>query len=166
MTDALAEFQKALTTAGPREISTGYQTVYLFGVADLDEGQLGYSRDPQGRDLTGDGEGDWRKSWLAIGYEEMCGDPIFVDLSSLGFPVYTAIHGGPWRPNLIAATFDGFVRAMTALEPYAAGRGSPVELEANPLSEADRRRLDADLACLGRDADKDFWTSWFDVGEG
>jgi hypothetical protein len=43
--------------------------------------------------LTGQSEGDWKPNWLVIGFEDLCGDPLFVDIESAGFPVFTAAHG-------------------------------------------------------------------------
>jgi hypothetical protein len=164
MTEALPQFQKALKGAKPREVSVGYRTVKLFPMSDLDEQQVGYSRDPEGHNLTGSGEGDWRKSWLVFAYEDTCGDPIFVDLSEPCFPVYTAAHGqGRWDPTLIAGSFDGFVAGMAAVKRLAKGRSTPVALEPNPLLATDRSRLKQELTCLGADADTEFWTSWFEA---
>src|SRR5215468_9730344 len=85
-----------------RIVSLGYRSVILLSHAELQEGQVGYSVDPQGRALTGDEPGDWRESWLVIGYEDQCGDPIFIDVVAPKFPVYTAPHGmGDWLPELV-----------------------------------------------------------------
>jgi len=55
--------------------------VYLHSVEELDDAQVGYSADPAGRTLVGTEEREWRERWLVIGSEDLCGDPLFVDVS-------------------------------------------------------------------------------------
>ena len=71
----------------PSEVSLGYETIRLYRAPAVQALQIGYSVRPTGEPL----ETDWRKEWVVIGYEECCGDPIFIDSSADGFPVYTAI---------------------------------------------------------------------------
>jgi hypothetical protein len=71
-------------------VTVGDATYVLAATNALGETQLGYRTSPDGEDLTGDGEGDWRSSWLVVGGEEDLGDPLFVDLAEIEFPVYTA----------------------------------------------------------------------------
>ncbi len=80
------------------EVTIGYTTIYLFAEIELSEGQKGYSIDPNGKSLVGEKDGDWKNSWLVIGFEELCGDPIFVDLDLEHLPVFTTGHGiGSWN---------------------------------------------------------------------
>jgi hypothetical protein len=76
----------------PREVSLGMETIRLYPGSALQALQIGYSIRPTGEYLTGTMAGDWRKEWVVIGYAESCGDPIFIDSSRNGFPVYTAMH--------------------------------------------------------------------------
>ena len=145
------------------EVSLGYETIRIIPVDDLIDEQEGYSITPSGEDLTGDGLGDWRSSWLVIGRDESVGDPIFVDLAANDLPVYKAAHGeGEWNPVLVSSTFIGFIQALEELDRIAHGRRNPVELERNPISEADR------IKCLNRiseicgDISLDFWEPFFD----
>ncbi|PFH90579.1 hypothetical protein [Bacillus sp. AFS088145] len=63
---------------------------------------IGYIINENGASLCGDGIGDWKEKWIVIGYEEMCGDPVFVDVDHDNYPIYTAMHGdGDWDPILI-----------------------------------------------------------------
>jgi hypothetical protein len=79
----------------------------------LDDAQLGYSATPDGASLVG-GDGGWRREWLAIGYETLCGDPIFVDLSDEQLPVFTAPHGeGVWTPTRVEASLAAFLARAT-----------------------------------------------------
>jgi hypothetical protein len=83
----------------------------------------------EGQSLIGDKKGDWRGHWVIIGYAEQCGDPIFIDKSAANFPVYTAVHGeGSWSPEQIAASLDGFSKALSTVARIARGRESPVAL--------------------------------------
>ena len=94
----IAKYTGKLKDLSFHEVTIGYSTIYLFAKSGLVEGQKGYSVDPNGKILTGEKDGDWKNSWLVIGYEELCGDPIFVDLNLEHLPVFTAIHGiGSWN---------------------------------------------------------------------
>lgn len=165
--DALSEFRSKFETVVPREVSVGYMTVHLFEVAALEAEQLGYSQGPEGQDLTGEDDGDWRPSWLAVGYEDMCGDPIFVDLGATEHPVFTAAHGmGSWDPTLIAESFDGFVAALVKVHQLSRGREHPVALEQNPLTPEELDGLVKALRVCGGEASVEFWTDWFKVEAG
>ena len=85
------------------------------------------------------GFGDWRESWLVIGYEDECGDPIFIDAAGPEFAVYTAAHGtGDWVPDPVATSFANFVRALTLVKNLSVGRETPVERETIPISTNER----------------------------
>jgi len=58
-------------------VSLGYTTVRIYTLDELEEAQMGYSVDPLGNSLVDNAEGSWKKEWLVIGYEDLCGDPIF-----------------------------------------------------------------------------------------
>src|SRR5690349_20244544 len=134
----LERFREALAEIAG-QVSVGYRAVHVFSPAELDGGQVGYARDPKGRDLTGGREGDWRKSWIVCGYEDMCGDPVFVDLAELEWPVFTAAHGGgAWEPILIAKSFRSFCEALAEVGRLSKGWSSPAELEEHPLTEKER----------------------------
>src|SRR5215468_9701869 len=123
------------------EISIGYSTVHLFEQDKLEEGQVGYAIDPKGKSLTGTAEGDWRPTWVVIGYEESLGDPIFVDIAQRDFPVYTAMSGrGKWSEEKIADSFHGFIKGLELISGIAVGRESPVLLDQNPISDEDIRQ--------------------------
>ena len=93
-----------------KAVSIGYAGIELFDEAALKTNQIGYSVMDNGESLVGDGEGDWKASWIVIGYETNCGDPIFLDTDQSQHPVYTAMHGagkperdqaGPGIENLV-----------------------------------------------------------------
>ncbi len=79
-------------------VSLGYTTVVIFSESELEEAQVGYSESDSGETFRGEKKGDWKKSWLVIGFEDLCGDPIFVDLNvpeSQSSPPRTAKVSGP-----------------------------------------------------------------------
>ena len=106
-------------------------------------------------------EGSWKKEWLVIGYEDLCGDAIFIDTASEGYPVYTAVHGeGAWRPKPIATTLNGFAQAMKDVSTIVRGRETPVELETNPIGAEEKADFIAKLQRENPDIDLEFWELW------
>ena len=121
------------------EMSFGCGRIKLFGVAELEDGQIGNSVAPHGNSLCRGETGAWEPNWLVIGYETACGDPIFIDVRGVTLPVFTAIHGeGTWEPTQIALTIEAFVKCIEEFSRISVGRSNPVERDANPLSEAER----------------------------
>jgi len=81
------------------EVSFGCGGIKLFSLAEIENGQLGYSVAPDGRSLCSGETGAWQPNWVVIGYETACGDPLFIDIRGAALPVFTAIHGeGAWEP--------------------------------------------------------------------
>ena len=157
-------FRLAFQQARPRSVNVGYAGLTLLSARSLAKGQVGYARDPKGRSLTGRRKGAWRETWVVIGHETMCGDPIFVDLARPGWPVYTAMHGeGVWDPVPVARSFEGFVEGMQVMERASRGRSSPVALERKPLRPAELAKLKKNLRCLGAAAEQQFWLMWFEA---
>src|SRR5688572_860252 len=92
-------YRKVHATQSVSEVALGYRTVVILDPDGLDNAQVGYSRAPDGSDLTGPDDGAWRRSWVVVGHEDQRGDPLFVDTASGEWPVYTAMHGeGMWEP--------------------------------------------------------------------
>ena len=163
MQDGIRQFRKALKLAGPREVSVGYQTVYLYRLSVLRRRQVGYSRDLNGKSLISGRRGAWRDTWLVVGHDDLCGDPIFVDLSDLRFPVFTAPHGtNRWDPTLIAASFEQFLTGLKLVQSLSRGRTSPVALEEKPLTRTERAALRRGVRSLGSGIDAAFWLDWFE----
>jgi hypothetical protein len=70
---------------------------------------------------------DWSQTWLVIGREDTCGDPIFVDSSNEALPVLTAMHGmGEWVPEPVAMTLRKFSEALVFLQPFSVNRQHPM----------------------------------------
>jgi|GEM_PF-377868 len=143
---------------GYDEVSFGSCTIRLFKDEDMSEAQIGYSVNEEGRPLTGGSEGDWKESWLVIAYEDLCGDPIFIDTRETGFPVYTAAHGeGSWEPEKIAISFDSFVKALTYMSEVSKDRENPEKLENNPLSEEEKESVVKRITSDNGGFCPDFW---------
>ncbi|MFJ8525049.1 hypothetical protein [Bacillus cereus] len=88
-------------------------TIELFGSEEIEEGQLGYSIDDEGKSLTGNGDGDWKEGWIVIGIDLYLGDPIFVDSNDENCPVYTAMHGeGDWEIECIAERIEDVIEKV------------------------------------------------------
>ena len=82
----------------------------IFGLNDIEEGQIGYSVDQDGNSLVSVEEGAWKAEWIVIGYETLCGDPIIIDTNEAGFPVSSLMHGmGDW---------DGGIYLSKSLEKF------------------------------------------------
>jgi hypothetical protein len=119
-------------------ISFGYTGIQLFSPNELDEVQLGYAVQPNGKSLAGTKHDDWKNSWLVIGKTTDCGDPIFVDLLSDDLMVFTASHGqGAWEAELIASSYSGFFKVIKEFSKLAMGRSNPRELERNPMTQVE-----------------------------
>lgn len=113
-------------------VDYGVGGIQLFRSDEVPRGQVGFAITSGGESLVGVGPGDWRPEWVVIGRETACGDPIFAS-EVTPHPVFSAIHGeGSWEPKLVAPSLGVFAQCVTELQGFAAGRSSPVELDANP----------------------------------
>jgi hypothetical protein len=154
----LEAFKRVLETVNIPGISIGYSTVHLFKQDKFEGGQVGYSVDLKGKSLTGMAEGDWRPTWVVIGYEESLGDPIFVDIAQQDFPIYTAMHGmGKWLEEKIADSFHGFIKGLELISEIAVGRESPVLLDQNPISDEDIRQTITRIEQENPTSNMEFW---------
>ena len=153
----MEQYEKILETLHPG-ISFGVGGIRVYRPDELPSMQVGYSVSPTGESLTGDKRGDWLRSWVAIGHEEACGDPIFIDTSEEGFPVYTAMHGeGPWNPERIAVSLEAFGRTLSAVAVIAEGRENPVALESNPLTSSEKENTFSFIRSTNPGVEMDFW---------
>ncbi|MCU5408931.1 hypothetical protein OCA16_31010 [Bacillus cereus] len=88
-----------------------YCTTSFFISSEIEDGQVGYHVDLDGQDLTSGKEGDWREEWIVIGMDSYVGDPVFVDISDISIPVYTAEHGEDfWNPVCIGDSIDEIIQ--------------------------------------------------------
>ncbi|MBG9472903.1 SMI1/KNR4 family protein [Priestia megaterium] len=93
-------------------LSTPY---YIYLKSEFLDGQLGYREDLEANPLIGNQEGDWQESWFVIGYdEEIGGDPLFIDIANVDYPVFTAEHGmGEWDALEMYDSLKEFVEDVT-----------------------------------------------------
>jgi hypothetical protein len=153
----MESYETQLRAIAP-ELSFGYQTIRICRPEERQSMQVGYSVGMEGQSLVGGKKGDWLGHWIVIGYEEQCGDPIFIDESAPNFPVYTAMHGeGIWDPEQIAASLEGFGKALSAVTRIARGREHPVALENNPLTQSERDAALAEIPLQDQEIDLEFW---------
>jgi hypothetical protein len=161
---AMKACETALKSILPR-VSFGYETIYVFRSPELEAQQIGYSVSPAGKSLAGTRDGDWLSEWVVIGYEELCGDPIFIDASKSGFPVYTAMHGeGSWRPVKIAVSLEEFGHTLAAIAGVAQGREYPAALARNPLPQSEKDAALSEIQRRNPDVDLEFWDLILDSG--
>jgi len=139
-------------------VSIGYASIHLSRIGELQAAQQGYSIIPESD------ETDWRDEWTVIGYEGLCGDPIFIDTSHSEYQVYTAAHGmGEWSPQPIAATFRHFIEILQQLQALARGRATPTEIEQHPVSKEERESFLAFVRRGSPNADLTFWQTIYET---
>lgn len=140
------------------EVSFGCSTIRVYRPSELSSGQIGHSIGPSGEVLSGDRNGDWRRAWLVIGFDQTCGDPIFIDTAEEGYPVYTAVTGnGRWAPQLIAVSLIAFAQVLSAIAAVAQGRENPVALEKHPLTQQEKEFALATIRQHNPRIDVSFW---------
>jgi hypothetical protein len=121
------------------EISYGVGGIKLFSADEIEDGQMGYGVALDGASLSSDDEGAWQPSWIAIGFETACGDPLFIETADPALPVLTAMHGeGAWKSTPVAISFEAFAQLFREFAALAKGRSNPVELDGHPLSQEER----------------------------
>ena len=151
-----------------RSVSLGYKKVTLFNKSELTKAQTGYSIGPSGQTLVGSETGDWKDTWLVIADEDESGDPIFIDLASEDWPVYTAIHGeGSWEPERIADSFRGFVQSLEQMKSLSKGRENPAKLEKKPVTQTPVTQTEANAALqrlrqINPNSSVNFWARWLE----
>ena len=143
----------------PSNTSIGYGGVSIWPFSELQERQEGYSVSADGRSLIGKKDGDWQSNWLAIGSEDLCGDPVFIDTAASGYPAYTAAEGeGRWDAVPIAVSITGLRYALEAIRRVATGRENPVAVEENPISAAEREGVLREIGEHNPEIDLSFWS--------
>jgi hypothetical protein len=141
-----------------RNISLGYEDIYLFSIENIGKEQIGYSIDSNGNSLVTASEGSWKSVWLVVGFNENTGDPYFVDISSKEFPVYTSMHGaGSWHPTLISDAFTKFIEILQYLQVLSVGRENPVAFASNPISVEESRNLISKIVSKNGDSEIWYW---------
>jgi len=146
-----------------KSVSIGSMELNISNLTQLDQHQGGYSRDAAGRSLVTGKKGDWKEEWTVIGWNEL-GDPIFIDLKSRGFQVFSAMHGeGSWEPYRIADSLNTFGQILTKLGDLSQNRENPVRLEKNPISPEEAKDFLNFVQQNNRNSDMDFWKAIIQV---
>lgn len=146
-----------------KNISLGYDEIYIFEIDNIEKGQIGYSIDEEGNKLTTEDERSWNSNWLVIGYSENTGDPFFIDISSKDFPVFTSMHGEEiWDPTLIADTYLNFIEILTRLHQLSLGRETPVEFESNPIPTEEIEEIISEIEVKNRESEVWYWENFLE----
>ncbi|NRS90845.1 hypothetical protein HNQ02_003792 [Flavobacterium sp. 7E] len=107
------EFKKFINNV--EDITIKYSSLEFFKPNNLKEEQIGYRFNHLGKSLLGTNKGDWKKNWVAIGYDGI-GDPIFVDFEKPNLPVFTSEHDeDEWNEKYIAISLDNFKKILDDL---------------------------------------------------
>jgi len=141
-------------------VCLGFWGVEVFRLSEVPAAQVGYAVLLDGAKT---GTGNWKKSWLVIGRESLCGDPLFMATDEPGLPVFTAVHGmGLWEPILIAPSINAFFEILERVTELAKGRENPVAFETNPVPKKEVQQFQKMLSDhLGRRT-LSFWAAVFE----
>jgi hypothetical protein len=144
-----------------KDLSFGYSTLVFFSPTELENAQIGYSINNKGNLIIGEKPGDWKIYWLVIGYDELDGDPIFVDVNSDVFPIFSAEHGqGVWNPIPISSSFESFCSTLNEIRNIAHGRENPISLEKKPLSAKVKDNVLQKIRLLNPNLDIFYWENF------
>jgi hypothetical protein len=145
-----------------REVCFGSEGFHIYTPDELAKAQLGYSAHPDGTDLTGTGEGAWRKEWLVFGNGTLVGDPYFVDTSAEALPVYTATHGmGTWEPGEICGSLARFLDSLRYLKSVSPDERARIEPDETTIMDEDElAEIESKLCELS--GEKLFWSDFIE----
>jgi hypothetical protein len=144
------------------DLSIGYNEINFIQPENLDENQVGYSKDPDGNSLTTGNDGDWQVEWLVIATDQV-GDPIIIDVSSPTLSVLSASNGeGSWEPFVIANGLDNFKNIISILKILSINREYPVDLDKHPISEYERQNALAQIEEQNPETEIWFWESFLE----
>ena len=155
--------KEILDSIGAKEIRLGYTGVFLIDFTDGGKNAAVVSPPAGDPAEVRGGRGRWPEHWLVIGYEDSFRDPIFLDTSQKGLPVYTAMCGeGKWFAERIAASVEGFAASLRRILILGEGRECPVSLMKNPISQEAKQRSLEEICRLNPGAKIDFWERWLE----
>jgi hypothetical protein len=104
-----------------------------------------------GSALSGAKDGEWRPNWIVIGHDSGCGDPLILDTSDPALPILSDFNGqGSWNPCPISLSIESFVASFNEFARLATGRSTPLERDANPVAEAERKDFLVRISELNR----------------
>ena len=141
------------------DISLGVGGLQLFPASEIEGEQTGYSVKKDGTSLVTDADGGWKASWIVIGCEKSCGDPLILDTSNAALPVLSDFSGqGRWDPVPISPSLEAFLSSFEKFAKLAAGRSTPMERDANPVSDEERGAFLVEIEKInGESMNPDFW---------
>lgn len=154
--------EKTLNTFRITEVYFGGDGFRIYTPEELGQAQLGYSRHPNGTDLTGKNDGDWKGGWIVVGYDTNLGDPYFVDTTSEKLPVFTAMHGaGAWEPYTVSPALQNFLESLQHLRAHSSQEDSLVEPDDTTITDRSWiRSLEKEMNRLN--AEDEFWGAFFE----
>ncbi|ABS23567.1 thiamine transporter [Bacillus cytotoxicus] len=109
----IKELLERIEVTKKHDVEIDSYEIYLFHKDEIEKGQIGYRYDKNNHSLIGENEGEWKESWIVIGYETDMGDPIFVDTDNALYPIYTANKGREiWEPVCIADSINEIINQL------------------------------------------------------
>tara|TARA_R110002167_G_C12455313_1_gene632188 strand:+ start:250 stop:765 length:516 start_codon:yes stop_codon:yes gene_type:complete len=144
------------------EVYFGSQGFIISSVDELENEQLGYSKHPDGTDLTGINHGDWLQGWVVFARDADLGDPIFTDTKDENSPVYTAMHGeGEWCPELVSPNLTSFMASLNFLASTTKEKCSRINPNENTITDLNElSNLKNKLNELNKDSS--FWSNFIE----
>ena len=144
------------------EVFFGSQGFSIVDHKRLNEIQLGYSRHPDGTELSGEESGDWLKEWIVIGTDTEIGDPFFVDSSDPELPVFTAMHGcGEWESETVSVSLPAFLKSLDYLQSLSKQKYAILEPNEETITDPNElEKIEKRLAELS--GNDDFWEAFFE----
>ncbi|MDP1660337.1 MAG: hypothetical protein Q8L55_00340 [Phycisphaerales bacterium] len=144
-TDPLLQLRSALALMPVRDLTCGWAEIQIDDGTGLEELQL---RLP---DAAPPGQ-------VVIGCCTLLGDPIGVDCTRPGFPVWAHMHDeASWEPEPIAGSLEAFGRAAALVQGVCVGRDNGLTIETNPVTSAEIESFSRALRAVDPEAGVDFW---------
>jgi hypothetical protein len=113
-----------------REVSIGFTTIRIYSEAEFLSRQIGYSVDSKGSSLAGNGKGNWLEEWIVVGYDDSCGDPIFVNVNVQSYPgLHCRSRYGRMECCSDCRQFEAFRKSLNIVSDLAKGREYPTLLQ-------------------------------------
>lgn len=135
------------------DITIEYSSIEFFKLDNLKDGQIGYRFNHIGKSLIGTEKGDWKNSWIAIGYDGI-GDPIFIDFEKPNLPVFTSIHDeGEWNEIYISISLNNFRIILNDLRKLK---------EKRSISKTDKKLFLEKTTIENKYMDVDYWKMFFE----
>jgi len=132
-------------------VSLGYTTINIYTINELINNQ----KHMQNSCIN--------ENSLVIGNEDLCGDLIFINTADKNLPVYLLYtDGSDYEPDLIAVSFENFIKILNYIREISFERKNPNALEKNPIPSNIKYSI---LQCIEKDNVSiylDFWKDLFE----